>query len=165
MQDEEERTLTVTRSQHARPRNGRLQGLTARAQRACVRSHERAVWVRARRLCHSRSANELAAGLGHRVLAHTALRRHSTGERAGHRSNHPPKGTTVPKGGGRSSLIHNVLHPRAGVTGGMYSDSIWRWRWRGNVTTVGRPASPGGHQTIGTLYVTFHLPQFVHLGR
>ena len=116
-QDEEERTLTVTRSQRAWPRNGRLQGWTTGAQRTCVRSHKRALCDRARRSRHSRSADELAAGRGRRVLAHTASRRHSTGERAGRGSNHPPKGTTVPKGGGRSSPIHDVSHPRAGVTG------------------------------------------------
>ena len=116
-QDEEERTLTVTRSQRAGPRNGRLQGWTTGAQRTCVRSHKRAVCDRARRSRHSRSADELAAGRGRRVLAHTASIRHSTGERASHGSNHPPKGTTVPKGGGRSSPIHDVSHPRAGVTG------------------------------------------------
>ena len=150
-QDKEEQTLTVTCSQHARPQNGRLQGLTARAQRACVHLHKRAVWVRAQCLRHSRSANKLVAGRRRCVLAHTALRQHSTGEHASHRSNHPPKGTTMPKGGGRSSPIHDVSHPRAGVTRGMYLDSIWWWWWHGNVSTAGRPASPGGHQTIGTL--------------
>jgi hypothetical protein len=47
-------------------------------------------------------------------------------------------------------MIHNVSPTRVDVTGGMYSDSNWHWVWRGNVTTVGQPGSPGGHQTIGT---------------
>jgi hypothetical protein len=61
-----------------------------------------------------------------------------------------PEGGRRPKRGEGSSPIHDVSPARVGVTGGMYSDSNWRSAWRGNVTTAGRPESPGGHPTIGT---------------
>jgi hypothetical protein len=73
--NEDERALTVTRSQRAESRNGGLQGWTAWAQRACVRSRERAIWVRARCLRLSMSTDELAAPPPHRrVLATRGLR-------------------------------------------------------------------------------------------
>ena len=136
---------TVTRSQRARPRNGRLQGWTTGAQRACVCSHERAVWVRARRSRHSRSAWPWTSCPRPHGLE-TALDRRTRRPR----EQPPLKGDDRAQRGWEIESDTRCIAPKGWCHGGVYSDSIWRWRWHGNVTTAGRPASPGGHQTIGT---------------